>query len=82
MASVALTGYILANAISDAKSERTTDQQRNHNVRGPVGMKKPPPFLRAAVRNFGFGALLPLVPCLNLFLGVWPNYTIRFAGRS
>jgi hypothetical protein len=33
MAAVALTRHSLANGISDAKSERTTDQQRNHNVR-------------------------------------------------
>ena len=25
----------------------------------------------------GTSALLPLVPCLNLFLGAWPNCTIR-----
>jgi outer membrane murein-binding lipoprotein Lpp len=33
MAAVALTRHSLANGISDAKSERTTDQQHNHNVR-------------------------------------------------
>ena len=33
MAAGALTRHSLANGISDAKSERTTDQQRNHNVR-------------------------------------------------
>jgi hypothetical protein len=30
MAVVALTRYSLANGISDAKAERTTDQKRNH----------------------------------------------------
>jgi hypothetical protein len=29
----ALTRHSLANGISDAKSERTTDQNRNHNIR-------------------------------------------------
>ncbi|MGB8443743.1 MAG: hypothetical protein WCE32_05000, partial [Pseudolabrys sp.] len=33
MAAVALTRHSLANGISDAKSERTTDQNRNHNIR-------------------------------------------------
>jgi hypothetical protein len=32
-AAVALTRYPLANCISDAKSERTTDQQTNHKIR-------------------------------------------------
>ena len=32
MAATALTRHSLANGISDAKSECTTDQKRNHNI--------------------------------------------------
>jgi hypothetical protein len=33
MAAVTTARHSLANGISDAKAERTTDQKRNHNIR-------------------------------------------------
>jgi len=33
MAAVTTARHLLANGISDAKAERTTDQKRNHNIR-------------------------------------------------